>query len=233
MARAPVGNLQSNAQGKHSQLKLTKTPVFHNFVRESPTNIRLHRLTYQDGFMQKPTGYLLSRESLSGNVTGMQIAEWLKSAPPKNVTAVSIEAIVSRAFQIQELLKDGVFAKDSVLLKLSKPARDEIKRCLRGLNTIMAETAEYAKDAGTTADHEEVDTIRNSLGQIEQSVSTFCTAIETPLLLENSVGIVSTFTKDATDDGQLPSLITAADIDAALSYARPLLTRTRATTAPR
>ncbi|KAH7110733.1 hypothetical protein EDB81DRAFT_370136 [Dactylonectria macrodidyma] len=203
--------------------KITETPVFHNFVRTSPTNIRLQRLAEVDRFIQKPKGYLLFRVSLSGNVTGMQIAEWLKSAPPQNVTAVNIEAIVSRACQIQALVDNSVFTNDSMFLRLSKRAREEIKKCLRGLNTTMVETAERAKDAATATDGVDADAIRNSLDQIEESVSNFCTATETPLLLEAGVDKPLIPAQDAADDDNPPPLITAVNLNQALLLRQAIL----------
>ncbi|RSL88383.1 hypothetical protein BHE90_000052 [Fusarium euwallaceae] len=79
--------------------KITETPVFHNFARKSPTSIRLQRLAHDRGFIPKPSRYLFLRVSLTGEVTGAQMAEWLKSAPPDHVAAVHLEAVVNRGSQ--------------------------------------------------------------------------------------------------------------------------------------
>ncbi|KAF5008703.1 hypothetical protein FDECE_5030 [Fusarium decemcellulare] len=199
--------------------KITETPVFHDFVRKSPTKIVLNRLQLNEasgGFVQKPSGYLLFRASLSDDVTGLQIARWLKTAPPKNITAVSIEAIVSRARRMQGALKDGAFPTGSVFEQLSKPARDEIVRGIRGLNTVMAATAEYAND-NTVSD--EAQTIEKSLGEIQNMVSTISTAVETPLLLDTGGGRAATTAQESPNDG----LIAASDVDAALLLREAIL----------
>ncbi|CAM1511327.1 Fc.00g088400.m01.CDS01 [Cosmosporella sp. VM-42] len=206
--------------------KITETPVFHDFVRQSPTRIVLQRLQQQEvtgGFIQKPSGYLIFRASLSDDITGLQIAEWLKTAPPKNVTAVSIEAIVSRARQMQGALKDGNFPTGSVFEKLSKLARDEIMRCMRGLNTVMAATTGYAREAAANTADEEKDTIEKSLGEIEGIVSTVCTAVETPLLLDTCSGRGSPPSEEAPDDRGFHGLMAAADVSAALLLRQAIL----------
>ncbi|KAG5660856.1 hypothetical protein KAF25_002499 [Fusarium avenaceum] len=199
--------------------KITETPVFHDFARKSPTKITLQRLfpTEAKGeFTQKPSGYLLFRAALSDDVTGLQIANWLKTAPPKNVTAVSIEAIVSRARSMQGVLKDGAFPSGSVFEQLSKHARDEIIRGIRGLNAVMATTAEYARD--DVADKDE-RAIKKSIFEIQDLVSTVSTAVETPLLLDATVGGRSSV--DLQD--KAARLLDASDVDAAIQLREAIL----------
>ncbi|SCV30693.1 uncharacterized protein FFB14_03177 [Fusarium fujikuroi] len=208
-----TGKTRNLLMGSQASIYIqVETPVFHDFVRKSPTKIFLQPLqptAATEGFIKKPSGYLVFRASLSDDVTGLQIATWLKTAPPKNVTAVSIEAIVSRARHIQGALKDGAFPQGSIFEQLSKPARDEILKGIRRLNTIMATTAEYAKD----------DTIRNegqviqqSLVDIHDRVSTLSTAIETPLLLDTG----SSRSPGSTQETPGVGLMAAVDVDAAL-----------------
>ncbi|WXC58110.1 hypothetical protein SNK03_004008 [Fusarium graminearum] len=166
--------------------KITETPVFHDFVRKSATKIVLQPLETRDipeGFAAKPAGYLVFRASLSDDVTGLQIANWLKTAPPKNVTAVSIEAVVSRARRIQDALKDGAFPEGSLFEQLSKPARDEILRGIHGLNTVMDSCKEFATDTTTSGD----ELVQQSLVEIQDKVSTLRTAVQTPLLLDTAI----------------------------------------------
>lgn len=192
--------------------------MFHDFVRQSPTKIWLQRLQYPElpeGFIQKPTGYLLFRASLSDDVTGLQIAEWLKAAPPKNVTAVSVEAIVSRARRMQGVLKDGAIPTGSVFEQLSDRAKDEIIRCLRSLDTVMAATAGNATDT-TTRRANEKETIEKTLDEIQDVVSDVCTAVETPFLFDASKGSNPLLMGDAQGDREFHRLMAAADVDAAL-----------------
>ncbi|KAJ4209561.1 hypothetical protein NW759_013417 [Fusarium solani] len=191
--------------------KITVTPVFHNFVRKSPTNIRLQSVNQERGFIQKPSGYLLFRASLSGDVTGTQIAEWLKSAAPSHVTAVSIEAVVSRARRIQE-----AFPKGSAFEKLSEAARDEIIWSMRGLNTTMAEAADRASNSTPIPTSEKAEAVQQSWGRLKENVSRVNTAIETPFLLEDNASRGSKLPQDSIKDDEFPSILEAADVDAAL-----------------
>ncbi|KAM7218393.1 hypothetical protein V8F06_006157 [Rhypophila decipiens] len=166
-------------------VKITETPVFHDFVRKSPTRIRLQRLQTPDppGFMQKPSGYLLFRAALSGDVTGRQIADWLKTAPPDNVTAVRIEAVVSRA---RQMLKDGAFPPGSIFERLPPAARADILHRLRNLHTVMANTADNAAAPVSSQQSDGKEVIEKSFDDMQEAVSTVCTAIETPLLLDDA-----------------------------------------------
>lgn len=152
-------------------------------------------------------------------MTGLQIAEWLKTAPPTNVTAVHIEAIVGRARRMQQALTDGVFPVGSVFEKLSNSARGEIMSRMRNLNTVMATTAECARDATVSTVEEKRENIEMSLGKIEDVVSTVCTAVETPLLLDARIESDSsppTPESGPPEERGFNGLIAAADVDAAL-----------------
>ncbi|KAF4962743.1 hypothetical protein FSARC_9191 [Fusarium sarcochroum] len=138
------------------------------------------------------------------------------TAPPKNVTAVSIEAIVSRARRMQGALEDGAFPTGSIFELLSKPARDEIVRGIRGLNTVMATTAEYSKDEPTS---DVAEIIEKSLEEIEDRVTTLSTAVETPLLLDTGSGRGPPSVNEDSSDG----LMAAADVDAALLLREAIL----------
>ncbi|KAF4471552.1 HET-s domain [Fusarium albosuccineum] len=184
-----------------SRITGKETPVFHDFVRKSPTKITLQRLQSPDiskRFIQKPSGYLLFRASLTDDVTGLQIAKWLKAAPPRGVTAVNIEAVVSRSRHTQEASNEGLFPAGSVFEQLSKSAREEIIRGVRGLNTVMAVTAE---DARRHVAANEATTIDKPLGEVQDAMSAMSTAAEAPLLLSTSSGRGPLSIQDAPGDG--------------------------------
>ncbi|KAM7211284.1 hypothetical protein V8F06_013341 [Rhypophila decipiens] len=206
---------QSLASVLREDSKITETPVFHDFVRQYPTHIRLQPLPTLDaaeatnGFIQKPSGYLLFRASLSGDVTGLQIAQWLKAAPPDYVTAVSIEAIVSRARRMQTStnLVDGCFPPGSMFEALPAAARAEIVRCMRNLNTVMAVTGDLA----TSAEPGE-ELVSQTLNELEDASSSVAAAIETPLLAVepsnvDSSGIIHASRPIAEATDLIPSLV--------------------------
>ncbi|KAK4184109.1 hypothetical protein QBC35DRAFT_517793 [Podospora australis] len=184
--------------------KVTETPVFHDFVRQSPTNIRLQRLD--------PT------------VAAESATDERFTAPPEGVTAVSIEAVISRAHRFQDVLQDGVFPVGSVFEGMPPSARSEIIKCMRGLNTAMANTALTAeevtggKDSAEFVVSNEKEVIEQSLTQIQESVSSAHAAIETPLLLggndDSNLGVLAADTEQ---------VVVAADVRAVLALRHAIL----------
>lgn len=128
---------------------------------------------------------------------------------------MSIEAIVSRARSMQGILRDGAFPSGSVFEQLSKPARNEIIRGIRGLNTVMATTAEYARNGFADEDER---AIQKSIFEIQDLVSTVSTAVETPLLLDATVGGRSSNLQD-----NAARLLDASDVDAAIQLREAIL----------
>jgi len=133
--------------------------------------------------MAKPSGYIFFRASLSDDLTGLEIANWLKTAPPMNITAVRIEAIVTKARRLQGLVQgpDRVFPAGSVLGKLSQPAQTEIIRAFRTLDTTLATSSQLATDQVHQGDSEAIE---GMLENIESSVNAVCEAVETPILTQ-------------------------------------------------
>ncbi|OIW24415.1 hypothetical protein CONLIGDRAFT_685394 [Coniochaeta ligniaria NRRL 30616] len=211
--------------------KVTETPVFHDFVRQSQTRIRLRRRQDQSpaGFMSKPRGYLLIKAPFSDDVTGMQIAQWLKTAPPDNITTVTIEAVVSYGRRVQSAFRDGVFPAGSLFEQFPPATRAQIARYMRSLNTVMATTAEHARDAHTShiqTAGDERETIENSLFEMEDLASAIRAAVETPLLLDsvNGRSPVSAIEQPATrGDDTFYEVVAATDVDAALALRQAVL----------
>lgn len=158
----------------------TETPVYHDFVQEASTKIWLQRLTEpaSQRFFKKPTGYMVFRVDLADDIKGKAIAEWLKAAAPKQVTAVEIEAVVLRARQLQGL-RAGAFTTGSMLSNLSQSARNEIVQALYGLHTTLASASHHAEDGPSQGDSK---LVRGALGDIQRSISAVCDAVETPVL---------------------------------------------------
>lgn len=80
--------------------------------------------------------------SLANDPTGHQIANWLKSFPPSNVKAVSIEALFLRNRILegrlrQEEHEQSAFFPGSILGKISQSAQQEILERLRYLPNIV------------------------------------------------------------------------------------------------
>ena len=155
----------------------------------------------------------------------MQIAQWLKMAPPDNITAVTIEAVVSYHRGVQNAFKDGVFPPGSLFEQLPDTARAQFARHMRSLNTVMATTAQYAIDA--TANHhlatsEDREIIEKSWSEMQDLASTIPADIETPLLLGTDSGRGPALAMDEVDNDSYAS-IAAAGIEAAVVLRQAVL----------
>lgn len=164
-------------------MKQTETPIHTDFAQNVPTSITLQRLRapQHQGFIPKPSSVVMFRASLTGDPTGMQIAQWLKTYPPKNVTAVDIEAVVLKARRLQGLVDENAFPPTSMFRKLSIPAQQEILRQLQGLNSVVSASSSCAHNQTIVSNAEGIETHHD---RIQAQVSAVCTAIETPVLLE-------------------------------------------------
>lgn len=131
--------------------------------------------------MKKPSSDIFFRASLTGDITGLEIADWLKTAPPKAVTAVNIEAVVLRARTVQGQDGSKPFPPRSIFNKLPDGAQKEILQQFQELNTVMAKSTSEAQSSITRSDDE---TISRAYESIAHAVSAVCSAIETPILLD-------------------------------------------------
>ena len=99
------------------------------------------------GFVRKimsPSSLMFLRVSLQRDVTGSQIANWLKSFPPEAIQEVDIEALVLQARKLEKLKDQEQFFPGTILGKLSTPAQREILHKIQGLSQVMSETAAFA-----------------------------------------------------------------------------------------
>lgn len=132
--------------------------------------------------------------SLSSDLTGLEIADWLKTAPPKAITAVTIEAVILRARALQHQLESNAFPPGSIFSKLPPSAQRGILRQIQELNSIMAITSETARGGESISDNEAISRAYDS---IHDAVSAVSSAIETPLLLDLTPDDLETALYDA------------------------------------
>jgi hypothetical protein len=160
-----------------------ETPLWGDLVRKSPTSIPIKplRSASDPRFIRKPSSHIVFRASLANDITGLEIAEWLKTAPPASVTAINIEAIVQKARRIQSVAESDIFPAGSIFNKLSKSAQSDIIRSIQNLNTVMANSASNAHNSVLREDD---DLIGMAFGSIQGAVSAVCDAVETPILLD-------------------------------------------------
>ncbi|KAF4536934.1 MOSC domain-containing protein [Lasiodiplodia theobromae] len=138
--------------------KITATPYYVDLARTKATSTPIKKLkvTLDPRFMRKPSGYLMFRVSLTDDLTGRQIADWLKTAPPESVTAVNIEAVVTKARRLQKNLSSEAFPPGSLLSKLPLHEQQLILRELQSLNTTMSATAGLEQDQLMQADKQSI-----------------------------------------------------------------------------
>lgn len=162
---------------------LIETPFWADLAENSPTSITLQPLRpyVKQSFMKKPSSYLLLRASLTDDVSGLELADWLKTAPPDNVTAVNIEAVILRARNLQMQVDSNCFPTGSILKKLSPVVQTAILREFQALNTTMTHSTTNSRSAVTQSDE---DAISEAYDSIQAAVSAVCSAVETPLLLD-------------------------------------------------
>ena len=137
-------------------------------------------------FMTKPTGYMFFRASLSGDVAATELVNWLKTAPPANLTSVRIEAAIVNARHMQSAadLMSGtnkMWSQGSIFEKLSRSAQTEIIRTFQGLDTTMATAIQCANDQNLLRNEGK---IQQTFEEIEQSVVSACQAVATPVLTQ-------------------------------------------------
>ncbi|KAH8693461.1 hypothetical protein GQ44DRAFT_779895 [Phaeosphaeriaceae sp. PMI808] len=138
-------------------------------------------------FKKKPAGYVVFRASLSDDLDGLQISNWLKTNAPLNATAAHIET--------------------TVLSKFCPSAQLEIIRHLQSLDVRMAAAASVAHNPFASGDGE---TIKNTLDTISSGANAAQISIETPLLLDTNVTIKETAIKD--DAAILPGTLDSISI---------------------
>ncbi|KAI9659825.1 MAG: hypothetical protein M1821_001176 [Bathelium mastoideum] len=163
--------------------QVQETPYWGDLARNNPASIPLKRLSERmhPGFRRKASSQILFRVSLNDDPTGLEIANWLKTAPPKSVTAVDIEAIVLKARTIQRQIDPSAFPHGSIFRKLPQATQMDILRQFSQLDTTMNSSAASAHSSLAVSDDV---TIARAYESVQSAVSTVCTAVETPLLLD-------------------------------------------------
>lgn len=179
-------------------MAVPETPQYADLARKNPRSIVLQplRTLGNQGFVTKPSSYLLLKVSLAEDPTGLRIAEWLKTHPPEGVTAVSVEALVLKARRLQGLVDRTAFPPGSFFGKLSEAAQKEILYRLQALDTVMY-SADQSAQVATAAS--EAPTVGTSFQALGQSVDAVCKAVETPIILDPQFGDHSELPKDALE----------------------------------
>ncbi|KAI0096922.1 hypothetical protein GGR51DRAFT_566906 [Nemania sp. FL0031] len=175
---------------------VTETPVFHDFVGKTPAGIMLKKVAKRipEGYMGKPSSYMMMLISLSGDPKGQEIADWLRTAPPNQVMGIDIEALVLKARRL-EGFERFIFTSGSLLDRLSDVAKNELKKALRALHTTMDVAS---KEATLQRDNLQA---KKYLEEIHASTQAVCEALKTPVLQD--------LVPDPEDARQRPRIVAA------------------------
>ncbi len=173
-------------------------PVYFDLSMEDQPSIVLRPLLVRppSGFVRKirpPSSFMLLRVSLRKDITGLQIATWLKSFPPTVIQDVDIEGLILQARRLEDLKVEEHFFPGTILGKLSPPAQKEILQSIQGLSQVMSKTVAYAnhRESSTDKASPEPDSGlpfgTRVINDIQDITSNVCDTIEDGLLLDPNI----------------------------------------------
>ena len=180
-------------------------PVYFDLSKHDQQSIILKPLPDRPpvGFVRKimpPDSFVFLRVSLRDDVTGTQIADWLKSCPPTVVQGVDIEGLILQARRLENLKVEDHFFPNTILGSLSQPVQKEILRELKGLTDVMSETAAYAsRSEGVVSPEPDFDVPlgKRLINEIQDTTSGICDTIEDGLLLDPHINLEQATADDA------------------------------------
>jgi hypothetical protein len=174
-----------------------ETPFWKPMGSEFVTSIPIKKLQPPSDprFRRKPAGYIYFRTSLLDDLEGIEIANWLKTNAPPNVTAVAIEAVVVKARRLQGNLDQNAFSPNSIFRSLSEATQLEILGQLQHLDTRMVHARQNAQNPRVGGNSRMID---ETFKAIQNGVDSADISISTPLLLESDRDI-SSQTSDERD----------------------------------
>ena len=186
-------------------------PVHFDLAKNDQPSIVLKPLIppLPAGFVRrdKPaSSFIFLKVALEDDPTGLQIAKWIKSFPPKTIKGVDVEGLVLKARKLDDLNNHQAdMFPGSVLGKLSPSAQAEILRNLWGVSTLVSSATAFANDgktqtvsagpASATAFSESV------LKDLQKSVNQATESIEANVLLNQDVNLDS-----AAEDGIIQTI---------------------------
>lgn len=146
------------------------------------TSITLHPLREPGAVLlqRRPKSSLIVNVDLADDVTEMQLINWLKTSPPPNVTAIAIEAMVSKACRLQGTLPNGAVMPRSIFDKISEPARKEMLAQLSKLNAAITSATDLAKRAASS------ELVAKTWASIVSATASAADALSCPNLLDIS-----------------------------------------------
>ena len=171
------------------------SPVRFDLSKHEQRSIILKPLS-PEGFARKskPTSsFMLLSVSLEDDPTGLQIARWLKSFPPKAIKGVDIEALVLRARGLEDLKNHAELFPGSILGSLPSSAKSEILKSIWGLSRVVTSTKAFASEASISPNPLDEDTgqslAESIVNSMQDSVANVCDKIEDGILLDPDIDL--------------------------------------------
>ncbi len=130
------------------------------------------------------------RVSLDDDPQGRQIADWLKSYPPKGIQEVEIEGLILKARSIEDLRTQKAIFSGSILGRLSQLAQIEILQRIRGISQAISKTAVLASE-----DDGGADTIlhgnaaESAVNDIKNNILNVSNSVESGILLDPNIDL--------------------------------------------
>ena len=154
------------------------------------------------------SSYMFLKVTLEDDPSGLQIANWLKSFPPRVIRGVDIEGLILKARRLEDLNTQDVFY-GSTLGKLSQVAQTEILQQLCGLTQVVSNTAVLASQAKGNTNHYNTDSsvAQNTIDDIQDRVSSVCESIEGGILLDPAIDL-----REAVEDDLMTTVGAKHDI---------------------
>lgn len=172
------------------------TPIYIDLSEHDQRSIVLKPLVapLPAGFASRkrpPSSFMLLRVSLHDDPTGLQIASWLRSFPPKTVQHVNIEGLVLKARRLEDLQTHKQLFSGSVLGKISRSAQGEILQRLWSLTKSISNAADLAdeKTHGAHGANKQVQMADDAIHDLQAKVSSVCESVETGILLDSKVSL--------------------------------------------
>ncbi|KAG4433056.1 hypothetical protein IFR05_011450 [Cadophora sp. M221] len=171
-----------------------ETPVYFDLSEQETRSIVLQRLqsATPNGFARRhspATSFMLLKVSLNDDPTGLQIADWLKSFPPKTIQDVDIEALVLKARRLENIQEYNCFFPGSVLGRLPPASQEQILGGIWGLSHTISSTAALAEESskglnsGSADEATRANFAEKVIGDLQEKVQDVSDNIEDAVLL--------------------------------------------------
>ena len=171
------------------------SPVRFDLSKNDQSSIILKPLV-PEGFTKKlrpVSSFMFLKVSLEDDPTGLQIANWIKSFPPKVIKGVDIEGLVLKARRLEGFKNQEESFPGSILGALSPSAQSEILKALWGLSHVVSSSKALASEASASPnpldEASSLSSPENVLKDMQTSLADVCDSIEGGILLDPEIDL--------------------------------------------